>query len=331
MWRQAFGASLVVASLGCGAKIDLGVSPALTVDAGIPLNGSPGCNQVWTQERGVFVRQPDVTISGGAAIDGGPLPASDHLRGYWVLVPETYDPSTPYRLIFEGSECGDQDPTHTGADGYEYQTVDDGQAIQVGLNADPDNLDNCYDDQNPYSNDFSFFPWLKSQIENELCIDTTKEFISGYSSGAFLANQFGCAFPGELRGQVLVSGGEPGTTLTGGGQPTCVDKPIAAMFVHDLSDADNPYAEILPACERTLKQNGCLQTDCSHPVDGGGLQPYALPSGVMPPIGATVTCSQFTGCPDSYPVVFCTTGNLRHFPDTPWILPAFWDFMKSLN
>jgi len=218
-------------------------------------------------------------------------------------------------------DCGDPSISNSGSQGYEYQLFDDGEAIQVGLDVDPDRAaDHCYDDRNPTSNDFSFFPWLTAQIESELCVDMKHEFISGYSTGAYLANQLGCAFPDKLRGQVLVSGGEPVS------QPTCVDHPIAAFFVHDTDDFDNPYGLILPACARTLRQNGCTNTDCSDPTDAGDTIPYTLPASITPPPGTQ--CTQFTGCGQN-PVVFCTTFGQMHGMQGSWVVPAFWDFMRN--
>jgi hypothetical protein len=314
------GALASAALVGCSAKIDLGAPPGLDIATGPPTNGSPGCGKAWLQQTGQFVEQADVTIPGGASPDGGPLPPGSNTRGYWILVPANYDPNSAYRVIYEGVGCGDPSIPHSGSQGYAYQTIDDGEAIQVGLDVDPDrSADDCYDDRNPNSNDFYFFPWLMNEVENELCVDRAHEFISGYSTGAYLANQLGCAFPDKLRGQVLVSGGEPIS------QPPCVDHPIAAFFVHDVMDSDNAYNLILPACARTLRQNGCESTDCSNPVDGGATTPYMLPDGATAPTGTQ--CRQFTGCGQN-PVVFCTTYNQNHGMQE-WAVPVFWDFMKN--
>jgi hypothetical protein len=315
--KTALASFAAITLLGCGAKIDLVVGPGPSAEAAAPPNGSPGCGVAWTQPTGQFVEQPNVTIVGGSKIDGGPLPPEQ--RGYWVLVPNNYNPNTPYRVIYEGAGCSNPIMS-SGMSVYAYQNVDNGDAIQVGLDVDPDRPDLCYDDTNPASNDFYFFPWLMAEIESELCVDTKHEFISGYSTGAYLANQLGCAFPDKLRGQVLVSGGEPVS------QPPCIGHPIAAFFVHDFFDMDNAYSLVLPACARTLRQNGCTSDDCSDPVDSGSTVPYVLPAGIAPPPGTV--CRQFTGCGED-PVVFCTTYHFGHSDQNSWVVPAFWDFMKN--
>lgn len=317
--KAALTCLVAMTLLGCGAKIDLVVTPGASVQTTAPLNGSPGCGKAWTQQTGQFVEQTNVIVPGGAEPDGGPLPPGSDVRGYWVLVPNDYNPNTPYRVIYEGAGCSNP-IVSSGMSVYQYQNVDNDDAIQVGLDVDPDRPDLCYDDRNPTSNDFYFFPWLMTHIESELCVDTKHEFISGYSTGAYLANQFGCAFPDKLRGQVLVSGGEPVS------QPPCVDHPIAAFFVHDVQDMDNKYPLVLPACARTLRQNGCASDDCSDPADSGSTVPYVLPAAIASPPGTV--CRQFTGCGED-PVVFCTTYGYGHSDQSSWVVPAFWDFMRN--
>jgi dienelactone hydrolase len=287
-----------------------------------------GCGNVWTQPEGKFIHQSSLSVP---ELEGGTLQ-----RGYWVLVPQNYDPSKAYPVIYEGAGCGGV--STTSQEFYAYQTVDMGQAIQVGLDDDPPtptHQSQCYDDESSQSNDFTFLPILMAQIENNLCVDKSRQFIAGYSSGGFLANQFGCAFPDKLRGQASLTGGEPMT------QPKCVNHPIAAFFAHDVMDLDNQLPLILSACTRTLRQNGCAVTSCATPLPEGGVElqadpsattPYALPSSIPPGAFPTsISCVQFNGCPAQYPVVFCTTCCTYHDSQDSWFVPASWDFLNRLK
>jgi formylglycine-generating enzyme required for sulfatase activity len=252
-------------------------------------------------------------------------------RGWWVLVPSNYDPSKPYTVIYEAASEGDANYFHAGADGYAYQNVDDGQAILVGLDYDTSStVPGDYDSRNPQSNDLAFVPWLMTEIESTFCVDTSREWISNYTSdGPALAQQLDCAFPGRFRGQVLVGGSEPGTPGYPGALPTCNPAPMAALFVHDAADPDSTYASILPGCSRILSQNGCSNTKCD-PLDGTLTTPYPLPAGVTLPPGAV--CNQFNGCPEDDPVVFCVTSNQGASDGTSWGAPTLlWDFMSGLR
>jgi poly(3-hydroxybutyrate) depolymerase len=249
-------------------------------------------------------------------------------RGWWVLVPTGYDPTKAYPVIYEGAGCGDGNYFNVGEYGYPYQMVDDHEAIQVGLDYDTFSaIPTCYDTTDPSSNDYSFFPWLMSQIESQFCVDTSREFISGYHSGASLAEQLGCAFADRLRAEVGVAAGESDmgrAPLL----PPCVNHPIAAMFVHDFDDPDEPYAGALPACSHALAQNGCTVTDCSDPTSTTLTSVYLPPTGVTLPPQAQ--CRQFNGCPPNYPVVFCTTHNNDGEDGQKWgATSLFWDFMTN--
>ena len=153
--------------------------------------------------------------------------------------------------------------------------------------------------------------------------------MAGYHSGGALTEQLGCAFAGHLRAEVSVAAGE---STNGTGMvplPTCAPHPIAAMFVHDITDSTDPYAQALPTCSSALVQNGCSITDCSNPRDETLTTAYPVPPDVTLPQGAV--CRQFNGCPADYPVVFCTTVGLASGQnDTNWgVDKMFWDFMMN--
>jgi poly(3-hydroxybutyrate) depolymerase len=257
-------------------------------------------------------------------------------RGFYMLVPTTYDKTKPSRVIFEGAGCDDYGTDAGGKQGYDYHTIAGiksaaEQTIQVGIDYDPARTDFCYDDQNPMSNDFAFFPLLHKFVEDNFCVDLNHEFYSGYSSGGWLGNQFTCAFPDILRGVVEATGEEAAM------QPTCVQgHPVAGMFLHEIDDPYNPYSGALPGCERLLKQNGCSTTTCV-PSDTSLSTVYTPPkfsAGANPP--PTMNCVSFKGCPATAPVVFCTTNGLvqgnnkdpgHYIGAGSWIPELFTDFI----
>jgi poly(3-hydroxybutyrate) depolymerase len=249
-------------------------------------------------------------------------------RGFAVVVPTNYNPMMPSRVIYEGAGCGDTGAANGATSSYhfwEYDKTDPVQTIQVGLDYGTVRKDHCYDNESPTSNDFKYFPVLHKQIEDTFCVDTTKEFFSGFSTGAWLANQLTCAFPDVLRGVVLATGNEPPM------QPTCVPgHPVAGLFLHDQADPYNTYAGILPGCKRLLMQNGCTTTECA-PDNASTTMPYPLAS--QPPPPQNTACIQFKGCPANAPVVFCQThlnGEAAHYiGQDSWVGPLFWAFIKQ--
>jgi len=258
-----------------------------------------------------------------------PIMVNGVARGYWLRVPPNYDSSKPYKVIYEGAPCGQPtggngQPNPSGMGVFDYASVDKGDAVQVGVDYGFVSR-NCYDDQNPQSNDFLFFPVLKKTIEGMLCIDTSSVFLSGYSSGSWWVNQMTCGFGTEIRATVEATGGEPPH------QPTCVTGGhIASLFLHDVNDQLNSYAGILPACARALTNNGCTTTTCD-PSSAQTTESWPVPGGLtIPGMGQ---CVQFKGCPADSPVVFCTTTNVdpsgaNHYERVnAFIPPLFWGFL----
>ncbi|HEY4105991.1 MAG TPA: hypothetical protein VGM44_18950 [Polyangiaceae bacterium] len=263
--------------------------------------------------------------------DAPPCTSMVEKRGYWVYVNKNYDSSKPSKVIYEGAGCDDPSPADGGTSGYPYQQANadnsDPQVIQVGL--DYSRKDECYDNANPTSNDFKYFPIVQKAIEDNFCVDKKEEMYSGYSSGSWLGNQFSCAFPDTFRAMVLSTGNEPPQ------QPMCAapTHPIATMMLHDLNDTINTYSGMLPACSRVLKLNGCTTTTCD-PTNMSTFTAYNYPTNIGVPQGTQ--CVSFNGCPMDAPVVWCTTqlGGVAlhdHYADgqSPWITPLFWSFLSK--
>jgi len=267
-----------------------------------------------------------------------PIKAGNVNRGYWLRLPPNYDKNKPYKVIYQGAGCGVSYPNGSGkanlsgtGNGFQalwpFQTVDMGEAIQVGVDygynpARP----NCFDDGNTMSNDFTFFPILKTMIESTLCTDPSHVYLSGHSSGSWWINQMTCAFGNQIRGVALATGGEPSL-------PTCVTGAhIASLFLHDLFDQLNSYKGILPACARALKNNGCTTTTCD-PANAATTTSWPIPQGLTLP--GNGKCVQFNGCPADSPVVFCTTthadpGGQDHYEFVnSFIAPLFWNLFRQ--
>jgi len=249
-------------------------------------------------------------------------------RGFYMFVKSGYDPNKPTRVIYEGAGCGDTSDAHGGTSGYAYQNVDGSspeQTIQVGI--DYSRGDNCYDNSNPNSNDFKFFPILHKFVEDNFCVDLNRQFYSGYSTGAWMGNQFTCAFPDVLKAFVFATGNEPPAN------PPCVPgHPVPGLFLHDSGDPYNSFSGMLPGCTRLLKQNGCTTTACV-PTDTSTTTTYQIPTTLGNGAPSGMQCVSFNGCPPNAPVVWCTTalnGDHRHYiGDDNWVTPLFWDFFSK--
>jgi poly(3-hydroxybutyrate) depolymerase len=298
------GGLAIALALGaaCGGAPLVG-SSAATGGAGGALDGgadgsapdptrTAGCDQFPTQITGRFVRYaisvPNVAPSYGPAYAN---------RVYWVRLPKSYDPGRAYPVALLGPGCG-----ASGDSAIPLEEASKDDAIIVGLNG----VDNCFNHDAVDTPDLPYFDATLARVESEVCIDPSRIFVAGFSSGSWLASYLGCARADVIRAQASSAGGLPPI-------PACKG-PIPAMFAADTADSKNSPATVKQAVDRVRAVNGC----------GEETEPYDF--------GVPSPCVQFKGCMPGYPVVSCVTSGLGHQDQsvTKISTVGFWHFWSSL-
>ena len=263
---------------------------------------STGCGMLPTQALATYTKFSE-TITG---VDPKWAP-----RNYFVRLPDTYDPMRAYPTVFVGPGCGG-----TGDQGIPIFNASKSDAIVIGLDPDPAGEGRqCFNSESYPDPEEPYFNATLKEVEAKYCVDKSKLFVEGFSSGSWLANLIGCVDGDVIRGQGNASG------CMQGAHPTCKG-PIAYMAAHDTGDPNNSYQCGKDNRDRIVKLNGC--SDQTMPYDPG---PDIV---VKPP--ATVSCVQYVGCKPGYPVVWCTTTNLGHNDQVGTGLSTFgfWKFWMSL-
>jgi polyhydroxybutyrate depolymerase len=323
-----------------GLSVDAGASRC-PVSPTRPNRGpSAGCGKPATQPLAQYAEHAlRVDCAGDGARD----------RLYYVRLPPGYDPAKPYPTVYLGPGCGPPQNLVGSTKAYALETASDPDAILIEMEqgfynkaeyngagcVDPTQMDGgtentlchyCFDDgagtTDPDSVEYGYFDLLHKAVEEQFCVDTDRQFFAGYSSGGWMAHQLGCQFPDVLRAQGSVTGGLPFAIQSGA--KACVDHPIAAFLIHDAMDSSNVYAGSLAALERLLALNGC---EGGWTMTTAPKEPYTI-AGV--PNNANLSCVRYTGCPATYPIVFCTSRGQAHGAQAPTAVPGFWQFFKSL-
>jgi len=249
-----------------------------------------------------------------------------HTRKYFVWLPKDYDQSKPYRITYLFYGCGDR---YKGDSATYRLMMQDPESIYVGMNMPPTGLPpagkDCYDNSiGKQSVEWEFMGTTATTVQDNFCVDENREFVAGYSSGAWVSNMFGCYFAGKdptrmfgpeisIRGQSTVTGGPVFPDVPCGG-------PVAALWIHDSDDHENVIGgNSMTSLPRVLAVNKCT----------GG------PTGTTAKWGSTTAlsdyCKQYTGCPADYPVIFCTTSGRGHSSQDDMALPAFIEFQNMMN
>jgi poly(3-hydroxybutyrate) depolymerase len=290
--------NLVWKSSGCGKPLPANQMPTV-----------PGLRTGYTE---YHVHQTGATL---AATD--PTKAADRL--FWVRVPADYNPSRAYRVVYLLQGCGGGNGRDNVYPLFDEKQGGSEQAIYVAV-ALPPNMPNgaCYDNRaGTSSQEWEAFQLMHDVVEANYCADNNRIFVAGYSSGAWVANMWGCYFAGipspprkfapsySIRGRAGVAGALPAV-------PPC-NGPVAAFSIYDPSSGEGSVAGSYAARDLTLKMNGCSN------------------SATSPWPGKPDVCVQYVDCPKQYPVVFCTTQGLGHSDESSIAIPSFTKFFDSMN
>ena len=308
----------------------MGVDAGTAMTAGpvrsLPVAKSAGCGMpVPGTQLLASYSQYSASVTGATldpAVSVGP-----YARTYFVWLPKDYDSSKPYRVTFLFMGCGNRTAANTAT--YKLMSKDP-ESIYVAIDMPPAGLPpagkDCYDNTVGKSSvEWEAMGVIASTVQNQFCIDENRVFVSGYSSGAWVSNMFGCYFAGKdpnrqfgkeisVRGQASVTGGPVLPDVPCGGK-------VAALWIHDTDDPENIIGgNLTTSLPRVLAVNGC--TD--------GAKGKTAPWGTSVPTLMDV-CKEYTDCPPAYPVIFCTTSGFGHASQDPTAVPAFIEFQNLMD
>ena len=227
-------------------------------------------------------------------------------RSYILSVPETYDARVPYPVVFvlhggggnaQGARAQMDLERHAG-----------GKAIFVYPEARDGNWD--LDSEAARNPDVALFDALLFSLGNAACVDMKRVFLTGFSNGAYMANQLACRRGDRVRAVVTHAGGGPYENqgrYDDEGHLLCAGKAVAAMVVHGDRDGTVATTEGDASLAHWRFANRC---------NGGTGK--AVPA----PCQAALGCAQ--------PVVSCRISGLGH---SVWAegKAATWAFFDALR
>lgn len=298
-------------------------------DSGGPvttLTPSPGCTKAPPDGQSVASYFKYTMHVSGETLDPS-FHVEPHDRDYFVWLPKGYDPNKPYRITFLFMGCGDRTAANTAT--YKLMGKDPG-SIYVAMNMPPVGFPpagkDCYDNtEGMKSLEWDFMGLVATKVQNDFCIDESRVFVAGYSSGAWVSNMFGCYFAGKdsgrkfgpgisVRGQSSVTGGPVLPDVPCGGK-------VAAMWIHDSDDKENIIGgNLSTSLPRVLKVNGCTG-GVAGPTVAWGISAAPLPN----------FCKRYTACPAEFPVIFCATSGKGHGAQDDLAVPGFLEFQDLMN
>jgi len=268
---------------------------------GKPTGMSAGCGKTVTEPAGKWTEH-DLMVTVDAKFSA--LAA----RHYFTNPPTSYDPSVPTTLTIWGNGCGQGG----NAEGELLQSGPASQgSVQVQLLASTSNHA-CFsagpDGDNADSPELPYFDAMLAAVEDEYCINESKVFVAGYSSGAWFTALMACNRANVIRG---VGWAAAGLQLN---HAPCAG-PVAAIVVRGQNDPGTPEAQTLTAVSDLVTRNGC--STMTMPWDPGEKA------------FDTSSCLAYQGCQAGAPVVYCAVPG-GHTDGGSLTSQGFWKLWTSL-
>ncbi|KAK3308450.1 Alpha/Beta hydrolase protein [Chaetomium strumarium] len=225
-------------------------------------------------------------ITGGAATTPLTLTSNGKTRQYYVKLPDNYDNSHPYRLIFTLHALGGNAQQVTvGTGGYlpwygipALANNDTVGAVYIS----PNGLNNGWANQG--GEDVAFLKAVMDTVESDLCIDQNLRFSTGFSYGAAMSYSLACSLGRQIRAVAVLSGNPTISGCAGGTEP------VAYYGQHGIKDSVLPIAGGRQMRDRFVKNNGCAAQSSAPPEPASGSGKHVK--------------TAYTGCDPNYPVVW---------------------------
>ncbi len=270
--------------------------------------------------------------SAGCGKASGALPKSGTYRistvqgrGEFIInIPANYDKDKPYRLIF-GNHCmggsaikvaGTDNGLDQSAHFYHVKTEadkDNVQAIYVAMQGDGGGTWNA-------PNDLKFWSDVLGHVESNLCVDTTRVFVTGFSFGAMFSYALSLEYPERIRAVATYAPANWNFY-----QPKNRNIPIAYYQTTGTTDGTCRWIN------NDAQKQGGKYTLLQHAQDNG----CDVNVEIKLATGGTHVTTEFKGCKEGYPVKFSSFKGgheCRAYDQGSsdnWIQKEAWQFFKQ--
>ena len=311
---------------GSGSGGAVGTGGTSGTSAGGTAAGSTGCGKTSTLK---FASVPNESAGAAAGSGNGPgfgtggyltIQSGSQNRGFALRLPDNYDNSKPYWLIFgfhwNGGNSAQVD--NGGTSGYDWSYYGLQKASKNGaIFVAPDGLNAGW--ANSGGQDLTFTDDMVKLIEDNYCVDTTHIISTGFSYGGGMSYEIACASAKVFRAVAIFEGAQ----LSGcdGG-----NDPIAYWQMVGTADTTCTEAMATPLRDKFVTNNACTAQTPPQPAAGS----------------LTHTCTSYSGCSTGHPLRWCVHGS-GHTPapidgssslygpgGSSWVPGDLWPWLTSL-
>lgn len=283
-----------------------------TTSGGASSGGVAGSDQVPSSGCG----KTQGLVSGEYAITSSGVP-----RSYIIDVPSDYNADTPYRLFFAfhwmgGSSAAVQD------DGFfSFKPLAQAAGVPAIFVAPQGYGSTSSPSSAPWAEaDHAFFDDMLALFEANLCIDTSRVFVVGFSFGGMMVYSLSENHQNVIRAAAAFAPANYNIYL-----PPAEHLPIPWMQTTGINDQICPWDNI------NSTNQGAKYIALEHATDNGCTIPADIP---IWSAGGHL-CYDFSGCQSGYPVKACTFEDGHTDSDSDpgstenWIHRTAWDFFMQ--
>src|SRR5690606_17715959 len=134
-------------------------------------------------------------------------------------LPTGYDSGRAYPVVYQLHGCSDADRQNNNVP---VERESDADAINVRGKA----AGTCWD-TNPTGADVAYVDAMMAAVEAQACVNTARRYVTGYSSGSFMAHRIACLRSELVRGVATIGGGQA--------ERDCAEG-VGALLLHDSDD-----------------------------------------------------------------------------------------------
>ncbi|KAK3312602.1 Alpha/Beta hydrolase protein [Apodospora peruviana] len=239
-------------------------------------------------------------------------------RQFIIRVPQNYNPTRSYRLIFAfhwvGGTMNDVSSGGTDRELWSYYGMQR-MASESAILVAPQGLNNGWANTN--GEDIAFVDAMIRDIEGTLCVDQRQRFSLGFSYGGSMTFSLACSRAKDFKGVAVMGGGQL-SGCSGGNDP------IAYLGIHGISDGTLNIAGGRAMRDRFVRNNGCAAQNTNAPEPSMGSQTHIK--------------TTFSGCRNGYPVTWIPfdgghwPGAVDNGPESgarSWVPAEIWGFFTQ--
>jgi poly(3-hydroxybutyrate) depolymerase len=242
------------------------------------------------------------------------ITSTNQQRTYIIDIPANYDMNKPYRLFYTSHWIGSTSEAVRDQNYYFLKplaTAANEPAIFVAPQSDG---------QTWQEKDHALFDDILAYVKQNLCIDTTRVFATGFSFGGMITYSLSTNHQKDIRAAVGIAPANYNIFV-----PQKNHKPIAWMQTTGMGDGTCPWVQ------GSSMTNGAKFIAIEKGTDNSCMVPATIPTWQS---GAHV-CYDMPGCKPEYPTKICTFngGHTNIANDagsnTNWIPQESWKFFTQ--